>query len=440
MNPTQSYSIDELLKAGLVARAAGGSDVLLATILQEAERTPQRQPWFLWRNPLPSRSLMILVALMLLLVALVAAIVIGSRPVRPLPEGIRGNGEIIVHGNDCALVAYDPVTLQGRPFFEGVPNCYPNFNEYTLAWNPAGDRLALGYRFACGRCNSDEAQRAFEEQAQGLWILTPETGALRQAVKCERRCFVESITWSPDGSRIAFSFQNHVWVARADGGEALDASAGLDLVDHPVWSPDGSLLLFAETRFEHPKVFAVDSRGEGDARVVSEEDGPITGLAWGRPDERAVLVTEVVQTGTQTITGGSIRSIDVDSGSRSLLAEFSDGSHPVIARWSPDGASLAYVLATPGDGDPPIVVETVEVRIRTDADRSVFKQPVTAEKVPRLAWSPDGEFLSLWLDQDQDFPEPGRGTYLIAADGSGARPLVELFNDQPAWRPVAEGQ
>ena len=66
MNPTQSYSIDELLKAGLTARAAGGSDVLLATILQEAERTPQRQPWFLWRNPLPSRSLMILVALVLL--------------------------------------------------------------------------------------------------------------------------------------------------------------------------------------------------------------------------------------------------------------------------------------------------------------------------------------------------------------------------------------
>ena len=55
MNPTQPYSIDELLKAGLTARAAGSSDVLLATILQEAEATPQRQPWFVWRNPLPSR-------------------------------------------------------------------------------------------------------------------------------------------------------------------------------------------------------------------------------------------------------------------------------------------------------------------------------------------------------------------------------------------------
>ena len=83
--------------------------------------------------------------------------------------------------------------------------------------------------------------------------------------------------------------------------------------------------------------------------------------------------------------------------------------------------------------------ETFEVRIRTDADRSVFEQPVTAEKVPHLAWSPDGTFSLLWLDQDRDFPEPGRGTYLIAADGSSARPLVELFNDQPAWQPVGAG-
>ncbi len=272
--------------------------------------------------PFRHARLMILAVLALLLATLVTVLVIGSRPVRPPPEGIRGNGEIVVHGEGCALVAYDPVTLLGRPFFEGVPNCYPNFNEYTLAWNPAGDRLALGYRFACGRCNSDEAQRAFEEQAQGLWILSPETGVVRQAVKCDRRCFVESITWSPDGSRIAFSFQTGVWMVRADGGEPLLVSAGLSITDHPVWSPDGSLLLFAETRFDHPKVFAVDGRGEGDARVVSEGDGRITGLAWGRPDERAVLVTEAFQTGgsMQAITGGRIRSIDVDTGASSLLA------------------------------------------------------------------------------------------------------------------------
>ena len=280
MNPTQPYSIDELLRAGLTARAAGSSDVLLATILQEAERNPAASALVRLAQPCSIAPLMILAVLVLLLVTLVAALVIGSRPVRPVPEGIRGNGEIVVHGEACALVAYDPVTLQERPFFEGVPNCYPDNNEYTLAWNPDGDRLALGYRFICGRCNSDEAQRAFEAQAQGLWILNPATGVVRQAVKCERRCFVESITWSPDGSRIAFSFQNSVWVVRADGGESLRASAGLGIVDHPVWSPDGSLLLFAETRFDHPKVFAVDGRGEG-ARARRVRRG------W--PDNRACL-------------------------------------------------------------------------------------------------------------------------------------------------------
>ena len=166
------------------------------------------------------------------------------------------------------------IPFEARSFYAGIPNCYSR-GRYGLAWNASGDRLALGYWFVCGRCRSEEMQRAFEEQVQGLWVLNPQTGDVRQAVKCDERntCSIESITWSPDGSRIAFAMRNQIWVVGVDGGEASRASAGVGIVDHPVWSPDGSLLLFAETRFDHPKVFAVDGQGEGALRVVAELDG-----------------------------------------------------------------------------------------------------------------------------------------------------------------------
>ena len=223
--------------------------------------------------------------------------------------------------------------------------------------------------------HSDEAQRAFETQVQGLWVLNPQTADLRQAVKCDERCIVKSITWSPDGSRIAFAMRNQIWVVRADGEAASVASAGVGLVDHPVWSPDGSLLLFAETHADNPKVFAVDGQGEGALRVVGELDGRVTGLAWGRPGERSVLATtERFQTAgsLQSTKGASIHSIDIDSGASSILAEFADGSHLGAARWSPDGRQLAYVLATAGT--EPNDAHRVEVRIKANSDRHVFDQ------------------------------------------------------------------
>jgi Tol biopolymer transport system component len=51
-------------------------------------------------------------------------------------------------------------------------------------------------------------------------------------------------TWSPDGSRLAFSLFGSIWRVSAAGGEAEQVSSADGYHAHPAWSPKGDLIAF----------------------------------------------------------------------------------------------------------------------------------------------------------------------------------------------------
>lgn len=117
-------------------------------------------------------------------------------------------------------------------------------------------------------------------------------------------------------------------------------------VDDPQVSPDGSLVAF----------------------VVSEVD-----LAENRYRRRIFLAE----------TDGAARPVP-----------FTDGPGDALARWSPDGAWLAYVSK---DGDDP--AELCVVPVRRGGERIVVAR--LAEGPTELAWSPDGSRLA-FVARDPD--------------------------------------
>ena len=126
--------------------------------------------------------------------------------------------------------------LEARSFFEGIPDCYATFTEYTLAWKAIAWRSGIGSPAVA----APRGSAGLPEADPGALVLNPATGEVRQALKCDDRCLVESITWSPDGSRLAFEMRNQIWVVPVDGKGAFLASTGVGISAHPVWSPDGS--------------------------------------------------------------------------------------------------------------------------------------------------------------------------------------------------------
>src|SRR5205807_2999907 len=56
-----------------------------------------------------------------------------------------------------------------------------------------------------------------------------------------------SLSWSPDGAKIAFQDSTDIFTINVDGSNRVNLTAGQFINTEPAWSPDGSRIAFART-------------------------------------------------------------------------------------------------------------------------------------------------------------------------------------------------
>ena len=212
------------------------------------------------------------------------------------------------------------------------------------------------------------------ESGAQLFAMAPDgTGQRRLAILPGD---ARSPTFSPDGSRIAYSFgalddDRQIHVMSSDGtADRVLTNEGSNI--RPAWSPDGSRIAFSSTRdggdFD---LFVMDADGSNARRLTN------------------------------------------------------DPAEDWAATWTPDGSAIGFNSNRAGDYDLYRVgVDTIDVTQLTSGPANDWEP----------AYSPDGSSIAFTSDRGPDL-----GVWVAAADGSDVAPLDIGDGDgtMPAWSPDA---
>ena len=218
----------------------------------------------------------------------------------------------------------------------------------------------------------------------GRW--PPVGGSMRKVVLVTASCLLAGTTLavtpvmprypapSPDGSRIAFSWQGDIWVAAAAGGPAQRITANPAHDHHPLWFPDGKRLAFASDREGSDDVFVVDLLGGTPRRLTFHEAADVP---------RDVLGEDVIFTSRRHEAWDrmpAIYEVPPVGGTERLVCRVL----ALEAVPSPDGRYLALVRGgTPAD----------RRHYRGSANREIWLYELANGKLDRLTdtqWDEDG--------------------------------------------------
>ena len=187
---------------------------------------------------------------------------------------------------------------------------------YAGGWSPNGRKLALVHVTTTARI------AVVNEDGSGFRTLTEES---MHAV---------STAWSPDGSEIAFVFEEDIWVIRSDGSAPARQVTDTSRPEYsPAWSPDGRRIAFTTLRNLSYDIYTMNADGTRWRRLTDSTD-----------DE-------------------------------------------AIPDWSPDGSKIAYMRYAPG-------WRSDIYTMNADGTEQTNLMSTRDEREEHPAWSPDGRRIA----------------------------------------------
>ncbi len=337
---------------------------------------------------------------------------------------------------------YSPEDIAGAPnvdIYWGGLDLSPDGSEVAFSWDRSGafevytapligDRIIqltdAGARSVVPRWSPGGGWVAFLRDADGgetfQIVVVDRDGARERQLTDDRDVMHRDISWSPDGTRLAYTANPHggkfaiyvMDVRTREHRRLTDASED----DHaPRWSPDGSTILFWSRRDPvrtNADLYVLPAAG-GDARRLETRggiDGESLDGRWS-PDGSAIAFTTNVR-GRYEVAFAHLRDGAVERVERIGSTPFDD-TEPV---WRPDGRGVIYRRSR----DATVSIRRVFTISR--ADEAVADVP-GVHFTPRLA--PDsGSVVTIWTGARRP-----ADVFVRPAGGSALHPITRSLPD-----------
>jgi WD40 repeat protein len=237
----------------------------------------------------------------------------------------------------------------------------------SLQYSPDGNQLAV----ASGPTTCSDDLSLFAIQ-----IVDAQSGGLQHILE-RHQCSVNTIAWSPEGSRLASSGEDglsYVWdvttgqvISNFKGGSTQFGRRGAS------WHPSG-LLIADYLRTGSAVNIWNAATGEPIGHLIQEGDSGIAAIAWS-PDGSKMAVA----TGASQILIWDVSQMSI-IGSSQLLSTFS-GVLGLSLAWSPDGTKL-------------VAGDTVLQVLDSVTGQVLHSLVGHTDYVLSLVWSPDGSRIA----------------------------------------------
>lgn len=214
----------------------------------------------------------------------------------------------------------------------------------SVAWSPDGSRLATGSYSECD-CSSDSESNCSEsdcDEDASTESCCPETGEIKiwntttgiEVKKLVLNEGIHSIAWSPNGQKIAgvnIGDNNSAVLIWKFTEEVLHLAHPNQWINQVAWSPDGNKLVTLGIKpgnFDTSEAKIWNTSTGTQIGATLNVDRALQQLAWS-PDGSKILSTR-----------GNIKMWDAATGVE-LWQDLLTRDHWNLASWSPDGAKLA---------------------------------------------------------------------------------------------------
>ena len=409
--PQPNLIIDAALRAALSHRAAGVRTPveLVDDVMTMVGARSQDRGWAVSLAP-ESRWLRLAVVALIAAAVVGLMLVVGDQP-DPLPAG--GSRIAFVHamydptggepptdptifsvasrgGDPTALAAVPGNVLPFVPL-TGGPGDLRNQHLVgpAVSWSPDGTRIAF---------------RLFNDEP-GIYVMDADGRNLSRLVDLPvdaylMMSFSEALDWSPDGTRIAYTLlaTSAIYVVNADGRPPEPIDLGIQAHRSVAWSPDGSKLAFTRLiDMYSTDLYVVNADGTGEVRLFGAGlTGHVDAIAWSPDGTQLAFEWQ----GNPATGNWNLYAINADGSGHRDLGElwvggcciFSGRDMPLA--WSPDGQLIALIDArddNPANDDGPTPDSAPhDVVVLAGADGSGLH--VLADG-SFFDWSPDGSQL-----------------------------------------------
>jgi dipeptidyl aminopeptidase/acylaminoacyl peptidase len=285
---------------------------------------------------------------------------------------------------------------------------------------------------------------------------------------------VGALSFSPDGTRIAYSVEHNdgpkrpyrqLFVMTLADGKSVRVGADKDRAGEAYWSPDGLWIAFSGSVDGKDGLHVARPDGSG-AKLLAEMKGtnsPLTfegrGIAWAPDSKRIAFVSTTPGPETEEASGdpvvitrylykpdadeGDTRFndnrrrhvfvVDVAGGAPRALTPAGGPYEEHSIDWPPDGAEILCVSSREPEPDLFYNPDLFAVRVSDGSLRRITATE-TAEYQPR--WSPDGKRIVFLGTRrgltDLETTMEDTHVWTLAADGSDRRELGAAIDNRQA--------